>query len=249
MPGSRKFFFHDLIIIISMWGPVLLRHRLLISVHSFCFSRCHSLVQLQWVPYRYFFQGLTALSLFKVAGKRKYRKRGTAIVRRMEKWVSQGVINCQHMLLLLRAEALSGSAAAKSVDVARAFDDAIAMAGKLGFLHNQALANERAGVYFLEQGDCMWASTYLTRARECFSEWGAKAKVEQMNVRYKDLFQGACGPRIFKTLKAHSRLGLISKDAYMELRMDFSSSMLSQLEEGGASSMKFNDAGSVIRAK
>jgi hypothetical protein len=121
-------------------------------------------------------------------------------------------MNCSHMLLLLQAETLSASSAESEV-VRKSFDDAITMAGKLGFLHNQALGNERAGVYFLEQGDNAWASTYLSRARQLFREWGAMAKVKQMDLKYRDLFEKESEPLLCSSLNAQSRLS-ISKENY-----------------------------------
>jgi hypothetical protein len=116
------------------------------------------------------------------------------------------------MLLLLQAETLSASSVESEI-VRKSFDDAITMAGKLGFLHNQALGNERAGVYFLEQGDNAWASTYLSRARHLFREWGAMGKVNQMDLKYRDLFEKDSEPRPCRFLKAKSRL-LMSKKSF-----------------------------------
>jgi hypothetical protein len=110
------------------------------------------------------------------------------------------------MLLLLHAEALSGSSAESEV-VRRSFDDAIAMAGRLGFLHNQALGNERAGVYFLEKGDNAWASTYLGRARRIFTEWGATAKANQMDLECRDLFKSEPRPGTSRVLIGTSETG------------------------------------------
>jgi hypothetical protein len=175
----------------------------------------------QWVPYRYFFKGLTALSLFKSTGKRKYRKRGAAIVKRMAEYVRQGVINCGLMHLFLTAEALSGSSAEPAV-VRRAFDDAIAVAARLGILSTQALANERAGVYFLEGGDQDWASTYFGRASLLYWEWGAKAKVAQMDVDYRELLHGETGKttNCGGNMNGQRQLESITKGMYKELRMD-----------------------------
>jgi hypothetical protein len=134
----------------------------------------------------------------------------------MQKWVRKGVINCCHMILLLQAETLPASSA-DSEDVRKSFDNAITMAGKLGFLHNQALGNERAGVYFLEQGDNAWASTYLSRARQLFREWGAMAKVDQMDLKYRHLFESESAPRSSRSLKAQQRLSMISKQYFESL--------------------------------
>lgn len=134
----------------------------------------------------------------------------------MQKWVRKGVINCRHMILLLQAETLSASSADSEV-VRKSFDNAITMAGKLGFLHNQALGNERAGVYFLEQGDNVWASTYLSRARKLFREWGALAKLDQMDLKYRYLFESESASRPSCFLKAQPRLSMISKKAFEDL--------------------------------
>jgi hypothetical protein len=56
------------------------------------------------------------------------------------------------MMLLLRAE-LASLDYRDSKKVQRSYDDAIAAAGKLWFMHHQALGNERAGVYFLKRND------------------------------------------------------------------------------------------------
>jgi hypothetical protein len=64
----------------------------------------------------------------------------------------------------------------------------ITAAGKLGFMRHQAIGNERAGVYFLEQQkDKAWASTYLSRAWALFELWGAQAKVRHVETKYKEL--------------------------------------------------------------
>ena len=134
----------------------------------------------------------------------------------MQKWAHKGVINCCHMILLLQAETLSASSTDSEV-VRKSFDNAITMAGKLGFLHNQAIGNERAGVYFLEQGDNAWASTYLSRARQLFREWGALAKVDQMDLKYRYLFESEATPRPSRFLKAQPRLSMISKQTFEDL--------------------------------
>jgi hypothetical protein len=120
------------------------------------------------------------------------------------------------MILLLQAETLSASSADSEV-VRKSYDNAITMAGKLGFLHNQALGNERAGVYFLEQGDNAWASTYLSRARHLFREWGALAKVDQMDLKYRYLFESESELRPSCFLQAHARLSMITKEAFENL--------------------------------
>jgi hypothetical protein len=107
---------------------------------------------------------------------------------KLENVVGSGNVNCHHMMLLLWAELASLHSRSDPEKVQRANGDAIMAAGKLGFMHHQAVGNELAGFYFLGQRkDRAWASTYLSRARELFDQWGAKSKVQHMDKKYKEL--------------------------------------------------------------
>jgi hypothetical protein len=55
---------------------------------------------------------------------------------------------------------------------------AIALAKENKFLFNQALANERAARFFLSVQKESEAMRFFVEARACYSEWGAKAKVD-----------------------------------------------------------------------
>jgi hypothetical protein len=141
-----------------------------------------------WLAPRTMFQGLIAFALFKETGRRKYWRRGCSFLKKLDAFYASGNVNCHHMIALLQAEQAS-ICCKDPVVVQREYDDAITCAAKLGFKHNQALGNERAGVYFLEQKDKEWATTYLTRAMELYCRWGARAKVQQMEEKFGDLVQ------------------------------------------------------------
>jgi predicted ATPase len=159
-----------------------------------------------WLAPRTMFQGLIAFALFKATGRRKYRRQGCSFLRELDAFFAGGNVNCHHMVALLRAEQAS-ICCKDPVVVQREYDTAIMCAGKLGFKHNQALGNERAGVYFLEQKDEEWASTYLTRAWEIYARWGARAKVRQMEEKYGDLVNPrASGLRISAAIMGRPRL-------------------------------------------
>jgi hypothetical protein len=63
-------------------------------------------------------------------------------------------------------------------------DTAISSAYHDGFPHHAALASERAGIYFLGTEDEKLASKYLSRASILYAEWGAIAKVKQLEIGY-----------------------------------------------------------------
>jgi hypothetical protein len=152
---------------------------------------CHPLEfgPVPWLALRYFFEGLICIGLVKSAGhRRRYQRRGFRFLRKIENFVRGGNVNCHHMMLLLRAEYIALTSHSDPGMVQHAYGDAMTAAGKLGFMHHQAIGNERAGVYFLEQqNDKAWASTYLSRAWALFELWGAQAKVRHMEAKYKEL--------------------------------------------------------------
>ena len=60
------------------------------------------------------------------------------------------------------------------------YRDAVDKAQKNGFLQDQALSNELASLYFDSIGDTAQERVHRENAIRCYLEWGAKAKVEQL---------------------------------------------------------------------
>lgn len=159
------------------------------------------------VPW-YFLTGLAAFALARSKESRHYRRnyqrKGRTVLRCLRNWKEKGVVNTQHLLLALEAEDLALSSctprassssssslvcptATKVEDVLKVFDAAIAAASalsKIYYLHDRALANERAAVFCIEQNLMSTASVYMTRAHDLYREWGASAKVIQLQQKY-----------------------------------------------------------------
>src|SRR5215470_9493123 len=58
-----------------------------------------------------------------------------------------------------------------------------------GFINNEALAYERASVFYRARGFDQFADTYLRNARACYVSWGADGKVSQLDRLYPGLRQ------------------------------------------------------------
>ena len=59
------------------------------------------------------------------------------------------------------------------------YDASIQSAKKSGFIHEQGLACEKAGLYFKNKGsNNEKALEYFKQAVECYEEWGSKMKVD-----------------------------------------------------------------------
>ena len=67
------------------------------------------------------------------------------------------------------------------------YDQAIALARENEFIHEEALANELAARYLLNQGQNNVARSYLRSAMEQYEAWGAKRKVAHLKSRYPGL--------------------------------------------------------------
>jgi len=68
------------------------------------------------------------------------------------------------------------------------YDRAIKGARKHGYLHEEALACERAAEFYLESGLEEIAQTYMTKAHYCYSLWGAAGKVRDLQEQYPQFF-------------------------------------------------------------
>ena len=93
--------------------------------------------------------------------------------------------NAGHLLALMDAEL--ARADGDLVAAIEQYDRAIAAAEAGGFVHDEALANERAGLFHLGRGARSVARAYLQESRFAWQRWGATAKVAQLDALHADL--------------------------------------------------------------
>jgi tetratricopeptide (TPR) repeat protein len=70
------------------------------------------------------------------------------------------------------------------------YDKAIQLSRKAGFLQEEAMANELAGRYFMEQDKGDLVEMYLKNAFQCYRSWGAEAKLAHMQQLYPQYISG-----------------------------------------------------------
>ena len=75
----------------------------------------------------------------------------------------------------------------RDLDAERLYEDSLSFARENRFIHNEALANELAGKFYLGRGLRTIAYTYLTNARYCYLRWVALGKVRQIDQNYPGL--------------------------------------------------------------
>lgn len=97
--------------------------------------------------------------------------------------------NFEHRLQSIRAE--QARLGGRPYEAAALYDKAIATALRGGFQRDAAIAQELAGRLYRAQGRDAFARAYLSEARDGFQQYGATAKVEQMQQRHGDLLASA----------------------------------------------------------
>ena len=69
------------------------------------------------------------------------------------------------------------------------YDRAIAGAKKYKYLQEEAIANECAAKFYRAWGKEDMAATYMQSAYYCYARWGAKAKTDNLELRYPELLR------------------------------------------------------------
>ena len=130
-----------------------------------------------------FYLGLTAYSIVRRGGvgnnTAEWQAIGDALTNEMKdlsendsKW------NFEQKYYLLEAEKAFTDGDVEAA--ATAYDKAIEAAKEHRFINEQALARERAALFYLEHGNIGQARRYMEKSRDLYDAWGAKRKVEDI---------------------------------------------------------------------
>ncbi len=90
---------------------------------------------------------------------------------------------CQTLLLGAEIERVTG----EEISAIELYERAIRYADQTGALQHQALASELYARFWLSRGATRIAAVFMTEARACYAQWGAKAKVAALEGKYPDL--------------------------------------------------------------
>ncbi|AFZ24300.1 putative ATPase [Cylindrospermum stagnale PCC 7417] len=117
--------------------------------------------------------------------KEKYLKQVEINQDKMKFWAHHAPMNNQHRYDLVEAE--KARLIGKYWVAAEKYDRAIAGAKQNEYIQEEALANELATQFYLKWGKEKLAQLYLTDAYYGYINWGAKAKVDDLEQRYPQL--------------------------------------------------------------
>ncbi len=115
--------------------------------------------------------------------RRKLLKTVAANQRKMKQW---GKSNFQHKYDLVAAE--TARVLGDATGAIAAYDRAITGAREQGYLHEMAIANQRAGEFYLERGSEKIAQIYIRDAYDGYLKWGAISLAKQLERKYSQVF-------------------------------------------------------------
>lgn len=133
------------------------------------------------IPNHHFYEALTLIAL---AGNATGTKRWHLIRKarrnnaKLKRWAKSAPENYRHKYDLCRAE-LARIRGRKNT-ARLAYDRAISGATTYEFLHEQALACELAGRFYVAENNSILAEFHLKAAYNTYREWGASAKLAQL---------------------------------------------------------------------
>ncbi|HEY9853947.1 MAG TPA: AAA family ATPase [Leptolyngbyaceae cyanobacterium] len=136
-----------------------------------------------------FYYSLILTALYPSASKlnqKQYWEILNANQKQMKNWADLCPENFLHKYLLVEAEIARISG--KDLDAMELYDRAIASARKNEFIQNEALSNELAARFWLNKGKEEFAQIYLKKAHYNYQLWGALGKVENLGMKYPQLF-------------------------------------------------------------
>ncbi len=113
--------------------------------------------------------------------------------KKMKTWVENCPSNFQHKYDLVEAE--KARVLGKNWQAEEFYEKAIQGAKKYEFIHEEALAYERASEFYFSLGREEIGKLYLRNAHHCYLCWGAKAKVKQLEEEYPQYLLGITNQR------------------------------------------------------
>jgi PAS domain S-box-containing protein len=117
--------------------------------------------------------------------RKDHHARATQHLEKLDTWALHCPENFANRAALVGAEL--ARIEGRELDAERLYERAISSARAADLVHNEALANELAGRFYLARDFGRIANAYFREARDCYLRWGADAKVRQLEERYPQI--------------------------------------------------------------
>ncbi|MEA2730031.1 MAG: hypothetical protein QOF70_4506 [Acetobacteraceae bacterium] len=120
--------------------------------------------------------------------------------RQLQVWAANCPENYENRAALIGAEI--ARIEGRDGDAMRLYEQAIRSARDNGFVHNEAIAYERASAFYRARGFDQFADLYLRNARYRYLRWGAAGKVKHLDELFPQLKEEEAAPGPTSTIGA-----------------------------------------------
>jgi len=176
------------------------------------------------MPLFVFHDSLARLAVYPDADqsdKESLLKTVTANQEQMQDWAKHAPMNFQHKYDLVEAE--RSRVLGKDGDAREFYDKAIAKAHENEYLSEEALAYELAGQFYLVKGNSKVAQVYLRDAHYAYQQWGALAKVQDLEAKYPQLLTARELKMPESTIKSTTVMASVSTQLQTSTLLDLDS--------------------------
>ncbi|RKZ53763.1 MAG: serine/threonine-protein kinase PknK [Candidatus Parabeggiatoa sp. nov. 3] len=135
-----------------------------------------------------FYYSLALLAQYPIVESRlqsDYLEKVTVNQHKMSIWAYHAPMNFQHKYDLVEAE--KARVLGQVVEAMTLYEQSITGARNNGYIQEEALAYELAAEFYLKQGMLEFANLYLKNAHYAYQQWGAVAKVKDLEARYPQI--------------------------------------------------------------
>ncbi len=140
------------------------------------------------IPLFYFYDSLVRLESYSQTALNQQNTLLSKVVtnqKKMQQWAHHAPMNHLHKFYLVEAERYR--VLGQLNQAAEFYDRAIETAQNNEYLHEEAIAHQLAAKFYLRQGKTTIARAYMQDAHYCYLQWGATAKVKDLEKRYPQL--------------------------------------------------------------
>ncbi|MGD1703185.1 trifunctional serine/threonine-protein kinase/ATP-binding protein/sensor histidine kinase [Dapis sp. BLCC M229] len=163
-----------------------------------------------------FYQSIAAIEycrLYSLNSNNDYFEKVKLNQAKLRQWAASCPENFSHKYFLV--DAAANSLLGNEVDCIDLYDRAIAGAKENKYIQEEALANELAAKFYLDWGKEKFAMLYLQEAYYCYAQWGAKAKVKDLEVRYPELLRPIL-ERDLTSLSSNTSISKLTSNSYSQ---------------------------------
>jgi len=172
-----------------------------------------------------FYHSLILVALYPKAStdkQQQYQAQLEINQKQMKIWADNCPENFLHKYLLVEAEMARISG--KSLEISLAlYEQAIISAKENEFIQNEALSNELLAKFWLERDKEKYAKVHLLEAHYRYQQWGALAKIKDLEERYPQWLKAQPSTMLESTIKSATLMASVSTQLQTSKLLDLDS--------------------------